>query len=642
MDKKENKKVTKSGTKKTIKKEILKPLDVLSSKLNKTDFIILGILIVIYSIFAFYHLGSFKNPQTFYHFEKENQSVDIELATQKQFVSKLRYFTGPETGNYMVLVSDDGEKFTDLIEFNSDSTFAWEDVELNKDFKFIELISTTPGSYIGEIQLYDAYGDKILSKVTSQQSSVLLDENSTVPAKISYLNSTYFDEIYYATSAYQYTHGLDAMEWSHPPLGKLIMAIPVLLFGMFPFAYRLMGTIAGILMIPVIYILAKKLFKKTKWAALAGVLMAFDNFHFAQTRMATVDSFLVLFIMLAALFMKNYIDLDKEEKFGKKVKNLLLSGFFIGCSIATKWTGLYAAIGLAIIFFAHLFKQYEDKRKTKINYHTATKIVLGAMVILSLVPIGLYFLMEILTSSSNATTITFIYYAVIAIALILYMIINLIKKDKKLIKLFIICIISFILIPLMIYTLSYVLFPNVANYASSGLLEQTKEMYKYHSTLTETHAFASSWWEWPIMRNPVWLYVGYYGGGVKSTITGIGNPAIWWVGIAATLFMLVKTLKTREKENFFILTFILATYIPYIFIGRAMFMYHFFPTLPFIMLMIVAFIKWLSEKLKTNAIYIFYIALVIIMFLLFYPVSSGMITTEEYIDSLKWFSNWIF
>ena len=78
-----------------------------------------------------------------------------------------------------------------------------------------------------------------------------------------------------------------------------------------------------------------------------------------------------------------------------------------------------------------------------------------------------------LATASGASAI---YYAVIAIALILYMIINLIKKDKKLIKLFIICIISFILIPLMIYTLSYVLFPNVANYASSGLLEQTKEI----------------------------------------------------------------------------------------------------------------------------------------------------------------------
>ena len=37
-----------------------------------------------------------------------------------------------------------------------------------------------------------------------------------------------------------------------------------------------------------------------------------------------------------------------------KLKNLFLSGLFIGLSIATKWTGLYAGLALAIVFFVDL------------------------------------------------------------------------------------------------------------------------------------------------------------------------------------------------------------------------------------------------------------------------------------------------
>ena len=73
-----------------------------------------------------------------------------------------------------------------------------------------------------------------------------------------------------------------------------------------------------------------------------------------------------------------------------------------------------------------------------------------------------------------------------------------------------------------------------------------------------------------------------------------------------------------------------------------MFMYHFFPTLPFMMLAIVSLVKWITEKMKNNSFYIFYIALVILLFIIFYPVVSGMVTTSDYIDSLKWLSSWIF
>ena len=616
----------------------------LSSKITSFDIKVIIGLILVYMVFALFNLGTTQSPKTYYHFLKNGESVGLELTSGEQNVNKIRYYNGPEVGEYTIMVSNDGKDYTNLLTFNAKSVFAWEEIEIDAQFKYIMFLCSQSGSYLGEVQLYNNYGDKILAKASSVQAEVLVDELDTVPAKISYQNSSYFDEIYFARSAYEYTHDLNAMEWTHPPLGKLLMTLPIILFGFSPFTYRLMGVIAGILMIPVIYILAKKLFKKTKWAFLAGVLMAFDNFHLAHTRLATVDSFLVLFILLSCLFMKKFFELDKEEKFKNKAVNLLLSGFFIGCAIATKWTGLYALLGLGILFFCHLFKQYEDGRRKKFNALVASRATLYGLVVLGLVPIILYYLSMFILNSTTATTIMFCYYVLVGITVILVLIKTLLCKDIKLSKLFIVCIVAFVFIPITIYVLSYVLFPNVALYTNSfsGLISQTQEMYRYHSTLTETHPFQSKWYEWPLMIKPVWYYVGYYGSNVKSTIVGIGNPIIWWFGIIAAIFTFVKTIIKKEKETLFISILILSTFVPYVFIGRAMFMYHYFPTLPFVMLAIVELIKWITEKMKSNMVYIFYIVLVIVFFLVFYPISSGMVTTTEYIDSLKWLSSWIF
>ena len=627
--------------KKVTKKKIVEVKEE-TKKITKLDIKLLVLLLLVTGFLTFYKLGSFKNPQTFHTFYNSGESVDLELNTKEaQDISIIRYFNGAETGSYTVLGSNDGVNFKSITDFESKSAFAWEDVVVDGNFKYVSIQANSEYTTLGEIQLYDKYGNKVFLKETSEQGKLLIDESDTVPVKISYLNSTYFDEIYFATSGYQYAHGLTAMEWVHPPLGKLIIALPVLIFGMNTFSYRLMGAIAGLLMIVVMYILAKRLFKSTKWAMFAGLLMAFDNFRFAQTRMATVDSFLVLFILLAVLFMKDYLDLDKDAKLSIKRRKLLLSGLFIGCSIATKWTGLYAALGLAIVLFIHLFKQTESKKNAKIITSQRVVILLG---FLTLIPIIIYYLTLFLIPKST-NLILALYYITISLLAVIYIITKLIKRDKSLIKILILCLIAFILIPLIIYLTSYILFPNVACYVNDGIkgiINQIKEMYNYHSKLTDTHPFQSVWYQWPIMYKPVWLYTGNLSGNMASVIVGIGNPFIWWFGVLTTIITLIRTFIKKEQENILIIVMIMCTFLPYALINRAMFMYHYFPTLPFVMLTIVSFMKYITEKTKTNMYLKFYIALVIVAFFVFYPITSGMVTTTDYVNSLKWLSSWIF
>lgn len=614
-----------------------------TAKITGKDKIIIAILVVICAIISFYNFGTVNCPKTYYNFAYANDSVGIEIDGVSQEVSKIRYYTGAEIGNITIMVSNDGTSYRELQTFTEQSVFAWEDVVIGSSFKFAKFVSKDGNNYLGEVQLYDKYGNKLQTKAADNESKVIVDEAKTVPNRISNINSSYFDEIYFARSAYEYANGITAMEWVHPPLGKLLMAIPVAIMGMSTFSYRLMGVIAGILMVPVLYIFAKRLFKQTKWASLAGLLMTFDSFKFVQSRLGTVDTILVLFIMLSALFMYQYLVLDKKDDMKPKLINLGLSGLFIGCAIATKWTGLYAGLALAITFFGDLYLDYRNRNQkiTKNDYLHMALLFLG---VVGIIPIAIFYLTTFAVSTSLATTLTFLYYFVIALVAIFMLIKYFVNRSSKMWKLFIWCFVFFVGIPLIIYVSSYVLFPNVTNYKNTllGVLHQIKDMYHYHSTLVDTHPFSSSWISWPFLYKPIWYYVNVYGGNVKSTIVAIGNPAIWWMSIVGTIYMVIDAFKNKNKSYMFILIFIVCCWLPYAVIGRVMFLYHFFPVLPFAMLAVVAFIKWLTEKFESNNIYWFYIAVVILMFVLFYPVTSGVVTTSEYVDKLKWLKEWIF
>ena len=618
---------------------VYKKLSDNTKKLSKIDYIIIGIMVLIYGIISFYHLGDTRAPKTFSTLANEGDSIQVNLGNEYN-VSRMIYWGGNEIGAFSIYGSIDGNDYNLIKSISINEVLSWHEVKLDSRMSTIKFVSNRDGSTIGDIILYDDLGERI--SIPRDSSNPLVDEEEFDVEKESYLTRIYFDEIYHARSAYEYVHGIDVYEWTHPPLGKLIIAIPIYLFGYNIFNARLMGNIAGILLIPVMYILCKKIFKNRKYALLGGLLMMFDTFHFAHTRIALVDGFELLFILLSVIFMKNYLDLDKKDNYKKKAKNLLLSGFFIGCAITTKWNALYPALGLAIVFFVHLAKEYNFNLikycKEKINANNIFKLIFYFV----LVPLLVYYVSFVLFSKNVCSTIVLIYFALIVIYLLIKFILFL-KKDSYLSRLFFTCVIGFVLIPLTIYVLSFILFPNVGYYNKTltGIIDQTKFMYDYHANLQASHPFSSNWYSWPIMYKPVWFYTSQSISGMRSTIVDIGNPFIWWFGIPSFVYLVISAIK-KNKTSIFILIFILSSFVPYIFIGRIMFMYHYFIVVPFIMLGIVGFIKWLLEKTKNDKIYWVYVGCVIAGFIIFYPVVSGMWVSEDYINSIKWLSSWVF
>lgn len=551
--------------------------------LTKKDALFILIITLLYSILSFINLGTFSNPQTFWKTSARGDSAIFQIDTASYNNYHIRYYTGGNNnynyGSYEVYFSTDNNDYIYCFTINIDSVYSWKDFDFVGIWPYMKLVATQDGMYMGELTIQDENGNSLPITPINENAKLLFDEKDTIPEEISFMNSTYFDEVYFPRTAYEHLHNLSPYEWVHPPLGKLLIAIPIHIFGMNPFAYRLMGNLAGILMIPTIYCLAKMLFRKSKYAVFAAIIMAVDGMHFVQTRIATVDSFLTLFIMLEYLFMLQYI-FSEDKPFRKRLFLLFLSGLFMGAGICVKWSGVFAAFGLAFVFLAHLIIQvYKKKRWTKEN------------------------------------TITILC-----------------------------CFVFFVLIPLVLYILCFIPLYQLENPYITNIqtfIQWQQAIYDYHHNLVATHPYTSMWYTWPITKQPVLYYTGTTIDGKISRIALLGNPAIFWFSIPCMLYTLIAAIKNRKFELWFCIIAIVCMFLPYLSISRIMFLYHYFPMLPFAMLTIVAFMKWLCEKIKTNIPIYLVSTLFIVVFIIFYPIYSGFPTSQEYLNHLQWLDTWV-
>ena len=67
--------------------------------------------------------------------------------------------------------------------------------------------------------------------------------------------------------------------------------------------------------------------------------------------------------MLMYYFMYKYYSTSfYDSSFKKGLITLALCGISMGLGIASKWTGIYAGAGLAVLFFITLYKRYSEYR----------------------------------------------------------------------------------------------------------------------------------------------------------------------------------------------------------------------------------------------------------------------------------------
>lgn len=590
------------------------------SRFTKKDGLCLLAIVVFYSCFAFYQLGSNKIPTSYWQPEVAQDGFILELEQGSTFDaiyfmsgignSKVNNTYAQIGSNFKLEGSDNLEQWSEIVTFENKYIYDWNIEQFEGSYRYIRLTALNSESVLNEIA-FKVKGEERFIPVSlyslynyayPHDPSAAIDEQALVPIAPTYMNTTYFDEIYHARTAVEMLNNYRHYEWTHPPLGKIFIATGIQLFGLSPFGWRFAGVFFGILMLPFLYGILKQLFNKTSLASVGTFMFAFDFMHFTQTRIATIDTYAVFFILAMYYFMIRYIKLNfYEAKPSQIFFNLALSGLFMGLGWASKWTVIYASIGLALLFFINFGQRCYE-------YYVAQKAV----------------------RQKKANELQ------------LHISKTFVKKATQIIAF---CVLMFILVPAIIYVLSYIPFFNIAqdNNGIKEFFQVQQNMFNYHYQLVSEHFFSSQWFEWPLMIKPIWYDVTMLKDNMVSTISSFGNPMIWWPSIITLIATAIIGFKKRDYKAFIILTGYLSSYLPWVFVPRLTFIYHYFTAVPFALIsMVYCFNELLNKDKRWKIAIILCAILTFVLFIYFFPVLSGSPASYQKIQSLEWFKSWFF
>jgi len=432
-------------------------------------------------------------------------------------------------------------------------------------------------------------------------------------------NQIVFDEIYFSKFATDYFKGEYYFD-IHPPLAKMMMAgwakvsgaeIPI------DFDFKNIGreytdnfykylrffvSIFGALFSLVIYFFTKELFQNKLAGFMAGLFVVFDNALLTQSRLILMDIFLLFFGFLGLWLL--LLTKKKDKKSKSWFWLTILSGIFLTASFSVKWTGLIF-IGVAGVIL--LFDWLKNKQ---------FKIFIKQALILFVVGLVFYFLVfaihlgilsysgdgdVFMTPSFQKTLIASKYYEDSSI-----------KPASTFIK----------------------------------FLELNTVMYTANANIKATHSYGSKWYTWPFLLRPIYYWFGQSEAGQSSRIYLQGNPFIWWLGLVTFIYWflwLIKEFCKKIKDAYFFPIFLLivgyiSNMMAYVFVDRVAFLYHYFPSLIFLIIGLAAFFSKYHNRSK---VIIFTLILVVIAFFQFFaPISYGLPMTEDSFQERVWIKSW--
>lgn len=585
-------------------------------RLGKKDYILILIMTVVCACTSFYKLGDTDAANSHWTPSDGGESVTVEFK-EETTISRFTLSPNiPRLSNAAYTVdyeqTDGSGNFARAFSLNRDDLtfFEWHIVDQTVTTKRIRITVQTKGMGLNEMAFWKKNADGTFTQIpvtviateyedkdNPNTPDKLFDEQNLAQAYRTFENGTYFDELYFPRTAYEHINGLPIYEVTHPPLGKTIISIGITIFGMNPFGWRFMGTLMGVGLVPIMYLLAFKLFRKRGYAFLASFLMMMDFMRTTQTRLATIDTYSVFFILLMYYFMYDYFaNRSYDRPFWKGIVSLGLSGLCFGLGAAAKWTSIYAGVGLAVLFFMVKISEGTDVASGRYKWPEGKR----SWFVSNFVPTCL------------------------------------------------LCVVFFVIIPATIYVLSYL--PYMASNPDKTLLEVVLDnqeyMYNYHANLNATHSYQSSWYSWLIDGRPIYYYSSAQAGlpaGIRASVVSMGNPAIWWTGLACIIPALNFAWKRKEKMMIPVFVGYACQLFPWILVTRCTFIYHYFTAVPFLIFMIVYVIKCLYEDHVINRkVIVIYLGIVVLLYILFYPVMVGIPVKDAYISSLRWFSTWSF
>ena len=529
-----------------------------------------------------------------------------------------------------------------------------------------------PATSDGRPSRYDAWrtrvaGDPRLQRLYSWLAPLLITVLAAVLRlwNLGHPHALVFDETYYVKDAWSqwnlgyaatWPEGADARFAAgetdiftttasfvvHPPLGKYLIGVGMWLFG--PdnsFGWRISTALAGTALVLVLFLLAKTLTNSTVFASVAAFLLAIDGLGIVMSRVALLDVFLALFILLAFWFvaLDRARTLDRlaartarrertaadggvePPMWGAIIWNrpwIVAAGAAAGAATAVKWSGVWvlAAIGLYLVVTDAL-----ERRRLGVVFWPTDAVRQGLASFVLLVPVAFVVYLASWTGWLLSDG----------------------GYDR------------------------HAADANPATGFFSWVPLSLQSLWKYHETIyhsmtgmTSPHSYASPAWQWALLLRPTSMYAqatqggqsGCTGGdaGCLDILYSMPNPLLWYASIAATLYLVYRFAIDRDWRQALVLVGIGATWLPWFaYPGRTIFQFYTIAIWPFLLLALTFALQAVSGPAHASAtrrrtgrrVVLVFLGVAVVLSIFWYPLWSGMQVPYEFYRLHNWMQGWV-
>jgi dolichyl-phosphate-mannose-protein mannosyltransferase len=425
---------------------------------------------------------------------------------------------------------------------------------------------------------------------------------------------------------------------AHPPLGKYLIGLGMLLFGADDSTgWRFAVAVLGIATVFLTAVIARSLFRSTLVGTLAGFLLAIDGQAIVLSRVTLLDGIVTFFVVLgfgALLLDRRWTTRRLDAWVARRAAAgrdtlwgpvlwwrpwLLAMGLALGLATATKWSGLYF-----LAFFA-VYSVLSDmvlRRRAGIEFWSSSAWLQQAPVsFLLTVPIAAVTYLASWTGwfvTKGGWDRNWLedggqrWTGVLAWV-----------PDS---------------------------FQNWWHYQS--------EIYGFNIGLHTPHSYQANPLLWLLMQRPTSMYyVGTNAGQDGCTaarcgeaITGIANPFIWYASVIATIALLVLWVLRRRWEYGFVVMGVAAGYLPWLlYVNRTVFQFYTVTFEPFMVMALAAAIGLVlgsrtdERSRRTRAVTWVgvYLGVVVLASAYWYPMWTGMQMPWDFIRSHYWVPSWL-
>ncbi|MHC5729025.1 MAG: phospholipid carrier-dependent glycosyltransferase, partial [Nostoc sp.] len=281
-----------------------------------------------------------------------------------------------------------------------------------------------------------------------------------------------------------------------------------------PWTYRWLNALTGSFIPLVVAAIAYQLSYRRSFAILAGLFTACDGIFLVESRYALSNIYIVIFGLLGHWFL--LLALDNQNR--QRSFCLVFAGITFGASVGTKWNGLWFLSGAYLIWITawviHLIHSFPNPKL----FFTSPSLKEA----------------EVTTYSPSSQT-----------------------PLQNLTQLNIFQMLFYLgIIPAFIYSIIWI--PHLQLDKTYGFIAVHQQILKFHLQLggnsPNVHPYCAAWYKWPLMTRPMAYYyqtaesiteplpvmgppLPAGAGKVIYDVHAMGNPFLWWFGIAAMLFL---------------------------------------------------------------------------------------------------------